>query len=339
MSCESILLPDMPAVAGLVSRMFRDEADYLGLVDVINNAAATDNKPEEVLTVEVLANAYAHVTNCDLHKDMLIAEVDGQIVAYASITWSINDAGERIFGLGCDVHSSQRDKGIGRAMLRWQERRAREIAVEHPDTASTYLQTFTRETTVARKALLESEGYTPVRYAYMMVRPIECLTDVPVECPLPEGLEVRAVQPEHMRLIWEASNEAFRDHWDHRESTEVDYQRFLHDPDLQPHLWQVAWDARTNEVAGMVLNQIYGQGNEQSGIKRGWTDNICVRRPWRRRGLARALIMRSLKVLHDQGMTEAALGVDVENPSNALRLYESCGYRVVQRGFTMRKAM
>ena len=89
----------------------------------------------------------------------------------------------------------------------------------------------------------------------------------------------------------------------------------------------------------MVLNLIFEQGNEQARIKRGWTDNICVRRPWRRRGLARALIIRSLKVLHDQSMTEAALGVDVENPSNALRLYESCGYQVVQRGFTMRKAI
>jgi ribosomal protein S18 acetylase RimI-like enzyme len=38
-------------------------------------------------------------------------------------------------------------------------------------------------------------------------------------------------------------------------------------------------------------------------------------------------------------MTEAALGVDTENPSGALQLYESLGYRPVQRWVHYRKAV
>jgi len=41
---------------------------------------------------------------------------------------------------------------------------------------------------------------------------------------------------------------------------------------------------------------------------RGWTDPIGVRRRWRKQGLARALIARSLRLLREQGMTEAGLG-------------------------------
>jgi mycothiol synthase len=333
---ETIRVPDMPAVAGLAFRKFEGEADYPAMVDVLNDSAVVD-ETEEIYTVELLAHEYAHLINCDPSKDLLIAEVDGRLVGFARVSWWVNDAGERLYGLNCQLHSSQCGKGIGQAMLRWQEQRARTIASDHSTVEPRYFQTFTLNTMPARMALLESEGYAPVRFSFMMVRP--SLADVPDAWPLPEGLETRPVQPEHMRAIWEAMDEAFRDHWGHRPGTEEGYQQFLNWPDATPHLWQVGWDVATNQVAGMVLNEIFPKENERFGRKRGWTDPICVRRPWRRRGLARALIMRSLKVLRDNGMTDAALGVDTQNPSNALHLYESCGYEPVRRGFTMRKAM
>jgi len=56
------------------------------------------------------------------------------------------------------------------------------------------------------------------------------------------------------------------------------------------------------------------------------TECISVRQPWRRR-LAASLIMSSLRILQEQDTTEAALGVDTEDTSGALRLYERCGFR------------
>jgi ribosomal protein S18 acetylase RimI-like enzyme len=38
-------------------------------------------------------------------------------------------------------------------------------------------------------------------------------------------------------------------------------------------------------------------------------------------------------------MTEAALGVDAENPSGALRVYENLGFRRTRTGVAYRKAM
>ena len=50
--------------------------------------------------------------------------------------------------------------------------------------------------------------------------------------PLPDGLEVRPVLPEHHRAIWNADEEAFRDHWDHAVVTEDDFVKFFGDPDI-----------------------------------------------------------------------------------------------------------
>jgi ribosomal protein S18 acetylase RimI-like enzyme len=86
----------------------------------------------------------------------------------------------------------------------------------------------------------------------------------------------------------------------------------------------VAWDG--DEVVGTVLSFIDDVENKTFNRKRGYTEDICVRRPWRRKGIARALLVQSMKELKSRGMTEAALGVDTENPSGALRLYLGVGY-------------
>jgi ribosomal protein S18 acetylase RimI-like enzyme len=155
--------------------------------------------------------------------------------------------------------------------------------------------------------------------------------------PLPPGLEVRPVTPEYYRALWEADQEAFRDHWGYIPGTEADYQRWLTEPIFNPGLWQVAWDG--GQIAGAVQNFVNAKENEAYHRKRGYTEGIFVRRPWRKRGLARALIMRSLQMFKNMGFTEAALGVDAENLSGALRLYESCGFRAVKRESLYRKPM
>jgi mycothiol synthase len=166
-----------------------------------------------------------------------------------------------------------------------------------------------------------------VRYSFLMVRPN--LDDLP-DSPMPDGLEIRPVRREHMRQIFDAEVEAFRDHWGASLPTEADFQQFVTDPvEGNPAHWQVAWDG--DQVAGMVRGYVNEKENEHFGRRRGWVENISVRRPWRRRGLARALIAACISSLREAGMTEGALGVDTENPSGALRLYESCGFAVSRR--------
>jgi ribosomal protein S18 acetylase RimI-like enzyme len=194
------------------------------------------------------------------------------------------------------------------------------------------LDSWATETQAGAIALLESEGYTAVRWSFEMLRPT--LDDI-VEFPLPEGLEVRPVRPEDHRAIWAADIEAFRDHWGGMDASEEAFQRHYSGPHFEPELWRVAWDG--DEVAGQVNNMVMREYNAQTGSRRGLLAGVSVRRPWRGRGLARALVSQSLVTLRDRGMTDAVLFVDAENPTGALGVYEANGFVVHQREQAYRK--
>jgi ribosomal protein S18 acetylase RimI-like enzyme len=182
--------------------------------------------------------------------------------------------------------------------------------------------------------LLEAEAYARVRYGFMMVRN---LAEPIPDAPLPAGLDVRPVVEADHRRIWDADVEAFRDHWDAGVRTEEDYAGWFSTPGIDTSMWRVAWDG--DEVAGSVMNFVFAEENERLGVRRAWLEHISVRRQWRRRGLAAALISESLRELRARGLEEAALGVDGENLSGALRLYESLGFRRYRMGIAFRKPL
>jgi GNAT superfamily N-acetyltransferase len=324
-----------PAIAGLTFRHFRGPSDYPAMAAAIAASADADGV-ERADTVDDIARAYEHLSNCDPYQDMIFAEADGQVIGYGRCFWWEETNGPRCHSsFGCLIPAWRR-RGIGSAMLRWMEDRQRQVAAGLPDYQPAFYQGFAEEQEVGLAALLTSAGYEPIRYFYRMVRPT--LEDIP-DFPLPAGIEVRPVLPEHYRAIWEADAEAFRDHWGYAPPTEEDYQGWLTNKTFfQPHLWQIAWDVATDQVAGQVRTFIDHAQNEKYHRRRGWTEFISVRRPWRRQGLARALIVRSLRVQKEQGMTESALGADSENISGATRIYEDCGFRVAQRNAAYRKA-
>lgn len=325
-----------PQVPGLVFRHFRGAEDYPKMVSVILASADAD-KIERVDTVEDIANNYSHLTNCDPYQDMIFAEVDNEVIAYARGFWFQEENGPRIFATVGFLAPAWRRKGIGSAMLQWVENRMRVVSEALPSADASFFQCFTDHENKGLVFMLEKYGYKPARYFVEMVRPN--LEDIP-DFPLPEGLEVRLVLPEHYRAIWEADQEAFRDHWGYSEPTEEDYQGWLGNKTIfQPDLWQIAWDVKTNEVAGQVKTFINAAENEKYNRKRGYTEFISVRRPWRKQGLARALIVRSLRLQKERGMTESALGADSENISGATRVYEDCGFRVVKRNAIYRKPL
>jgi ribosomal protein S18 acetylase RimI-like enzyme len=335
MLTDLVILPETSAIAGLTFRGFKGEADYPKMVAVVNGSREAD-EIDELETLANLTNAYAHLVNSNPYADMLFAEVEGQVVGYARVSWREALDGSRLYEHLSFLLPQWRGRGVEREMLRFCEQRLHEIAAQHSTEQPRFLQAAVFEGESGKRQLLESAGYAPARYFYEMVRPD--LENIP-EAPLPPGLEVRPAQPEHYRLIWEALIEAFQDHWGNVSRGEEDYQTWLGGDEFQPHLWQVAWDTATNQVAGMVLSCIFEEENARLHRRQGWMEDICVRRPWRCRGLARALIAESLRDLRARGMTKAALGVDTENTTGALRLYERMGFRPAKRHAFYRKPM
>lgn len=329
--------PSVPDIPGLIFRGFRGEEDYPHMLAVINASKQAD-QIERSDTLEDIARNYAHLHHSNPYTDMIFAEVNGEVIAYGRVEWNVDAEGLWLGFHLAFVHPAWRRKGIGTAILRYNEARLRAIAEGQlanrelvPDTAR-FFETWVTDTEAGKEALMFKEGYTPVRYGFSMVRQLS----EPIEItPMPEGLEIRPVLPEQYRAVWDASQEAFRDHWGYIPAPEEEYQRWLKEPEFEPELWKVAWEG--DQVAGMVLNFIDRDENEEYHRKRGYTEGISVRRPWRRRGLARALLTRSLQMFKEMGMDEAALGVDSQNLSGAFNLYESVGFRVQKHHTTFRK--
>jgi mycothiol synthase len=327
------------AIPGLVFRRLRLPDDLVPLSEMNNRAAAADDLDERE-SPEDWHSWFSHPTGFDPMIDTLLGESDGRIVGYAQARAQDDNDGGRNYPVGGEVDPDYRGRGIGRALLRHnirhQQARARREAAAAPGAApiERRLESWAFESQPRRTRLLTSEGFEVVRWFFEMLRPN--LNDV-ADQPMPEGLEIRPVVAEDHRRIWEADVEAFRDHWGATDDTEEGFKRFFGPPGFRPDIWRVAWDG--DQVAGVVMNRIMTTFNDESGERRGELAGVSVRRPWRRRGLARALVAESLRALRDEGMTSAVLGVDADNPTGALGVYEANGFRVHRKGMNFRRRM
>jgi len=321
--------------ADLHLRPYAGEPDVPAVVGILNAELSADHIAERFTDGQVVAE-YRHASaQFDPARDVTIVEINGRPVAFAERSW-VDTHGDdlREYRLGGSVHPDWRRRGIGRLLLADSERRQRELAASHDSSRPRVFGSWTTETQIGSRLLLEGAGYQPVRWFFDMVRPT---LDEVVDLPLPAGLDVRPVTPELVRPVWHAVTEAFRDHWGGHDDSDESLQRYLDDPATDISLWLMAFDG--DEIAGGIINGIRPEENAILGVQRGWLYSVFTRRPWRRRGLARAMIARSLALLRERGMTSAILGVDADNPTGALGLYESAGFAVTQRSTAWRKPL
>jgi len=330
---NTITVPGAPDIPGLSFRGYRDAADFEKMVAVIQGCKQVDQMERSDAPQDIERN-YRYIPNFEITKDILYVEMEGEVVGYYRVTWYFEENGDAIYTHFGFLLPGWRGQGIGRAVLAYLQNCLRAIAAVHPPEQPKYYQSYADENERASTALLLAAGYQPTRHFYTMLRPD--LENIP-DLPLPPGYEIRPVLDEHLATIMAASSEAFRDHWGYSSATEPTLEEIMEDQDFDPSLWCVAWQG--DQVAGMVLNYITRAENLEYGRLRGYTENICVRRPHRKQGLARALIATSLGILRERGMLEAALHVDTENLSGALRLYESVGFQPVRRHTTYRKPL
>lgn len=231
------------------------------------------------------------------------------------------------------VHPQWRGRGVGRELLSWQERLGREKIAAARSTGPGRVLVHVDDGLTATEHLLERAGFRRLRVYLELTRPLE---DDVAPVPLRAGLRLVPYEPalsERMRL---AHNEAFADHWGSEPRDRENWER----QSVGGRYFRPGWSFAVldgEDVAGYSLTSAYEQDWDAQGYTAGWTDLLGVRRPWRREGIASALLAATMRALQADGIERADLGVDVENPSRALDLYTALGYREARRSFAYGK--
>lgn len=245
----------------------------------------------------------------------------GEPVAWGTVL-CIPDARQRRVSLQGAVRPGWRGRGVGSALIAWQVARGVDVAAAGPHELPGWLEVIGSEHDRARADLFRGHGFTPLRYYLEMRRDLS--TSIPEPGGL-GGLTLSGFEPASDELVRRAHNEAFEDHW---AATVIDEETWrtwgTGHHEFRADCSFVVRDGR--EVAGYALNSEHPNDWPGLGFTEGWTHQLGVRRPWRRRGVATALLLATLRAFTEDGLDFAALDVDAENPTGALALYESVGY-------------
>jgi mycothiol synthase len=251
-------------------------------------------------------------SRADLAENSWLFEEDGELRA---VGWAdfVDDLG---VGIGV-VRPRWKGTGLGVRLLERSEASARARGAAR-------MQQFALGADTAAAELMTSHGYRDVRHFFEMA--IE-----QAEPPPPVDLPVEAVREEDVQAFHAALDEAFQDHWEHH-STPFDewWGRHSSNPNLDLSVWFMIRDG--DEIAAVTRNE----GNRNGG---GYIGAIGVRRPWRGKGYAKALLLHSFRVFYERGMPRVTLGVDAENPTGATHLYERVGMHVEQENVVVEKAL
>jgi mycothiol synthase len=254
-------------------------------------------------TAYSLGDLQAEWESLDLARALVL--LDGErIVAFGSL----DDRGE-LWRIDAYVHPEERGRGLGTELVAALEENA-------ASGGALRIQNGVAEPDDAGHRLLAARGYRRVR----IFRELRIDLGGALEPPQwPEGLVPDDFDAERDAAAFHAAEqEAFADHWEYR-PRDLARWRELHieAEHFDPSLWRVV--RANDEIAGGVICEADRYGG-------GWVTVLFTRRPWRGRGVGRALLRDVFQKFRDRGERSVGLGVDAENAS-AFHLYESAGMR------------
>lgn len=226
------------------------------------------------------------------------------------------------------VHPDHGRRDIGGAMVDLLAQRAALLRDEHDPALPGELKIWVESARASTAALATSRGFETWRWFFRMQRD---LTQPIAPAPVVTGFDLRPYASADEEAVRLARNEAFADHWG---STPTDPARwraaFEATPSFRPEHSFVA-PSPDGSIAGFVMVTEYQAETEQRGYRTGYVSLVGTARAARGRGLASAVLTRSLSSLADAGYARAELGVDADSPTGAGRIYQRLGFATIMR--------
>jgi len=313
--------PPLPPIPGCAWRPLteQDAPAYARLREACRAAdGGTEVTTDEIAGRELTDPHAPLVTNT-----ACLAAADGELLAFARVRERLDGVRARRVFLWGLTHPERRGRGIGTALVSWAEARGREILAACPADLPRLLETFHEEAVADATELYRRRGFQQVRWYRDMRRDLR--EPIPPEPDL-GSLRTIGFEPAWTEPLRLAHNEAFADHWGSEPLPPDVFERDLvGDPLFRRDLSFLVLHG--DEVAGYTLNYVAEADWAVTGVRDGWIGQLGVRRPWRKRGVATALLVRSMTAFRAAGLEMASLGVDTENPTGAVGVYERVGFR------------
>ena len=310
-------------MVNLSARCYGGESDLTAIADLMNICEEVD-RLDEGTSIPELQQEFNQPSRNLARDTCLWEDAGGKLIGFALL--SISEPGEVTDGsLWFRVHPEARCGDVEAAAVAWGETRMREVAKERGTPVK--LRSGARAQDADRISVLTNCGFRVDRYFCRMAR---SLSEPIPEPQFPQGFALIQFPGEEDAEAWvEMFNHSFIDHWNHHDLTVDKFKHELAKPDYRNDLDLIAV-ADDGTFVSFCYCEISVEECDRTGRNEGWIACLGTRRGFRKIGLGRAMLLAGLHRLKAAGVATAILGVDAENSSGALRLYESAGFHNIR---------
>ena len=241
----------------------------------------------------------------DFATDVVVAESSGgTILGYGDIGLH----GQHVW---LDVRATEPDALP--SLLETVEERA---AARKPDAK---LLGYTSDADTPLRDLYESAGYSLIRHSFRMRIDLD---EEPEQPEWPDGYKARPMREGEERRFYDAQLASFADTWMFSPEPYESWRHWMVEDELfDRSLWFAA--EKDDDLAGILIGRA---PENEPGV--GWVRILGVVPEHRQKGIGQALLRHSFREFASRGFKAVGLGVDAENPTGAVRVYERAGMHV-----------
>ena len=310
----------------MTSHLFERSRDMEKVIELLLTCKANksiDHFLPFMLRLVLTPSSHLSSNSIDLATDVRIwKKNDGTVYGFALVDLSV-------WGLFYLVSPSEEGRELEQEILSWACNRT--IHISRGKSIILRCRRV-REDNSKRISSLERQGFRRDndRQGLRMVRRL----DVPLDKPLiPRGFKIRHLSGRdeveaYIALVNSAIPKAT--------SVEI-HQRWIDTPEYIPEL-DLITVADDGTFAAFCQSYYDPLDLARSTRREGWTDPIGTAPAYRKKGLARAIILEALWRLKSRGIEDAVLGVAGSNEA-AQKLYESIGYSVIYKMYDYVKVL